>query len=559
MLRYITNFFCFFDIFRSQINFKFKSNSSLQTSFGGIISIIIAIIMIVISIFLLVDLIEKNKQSMISSDIISGSYLDIKLNTNSTSIKNDETLFFFAFTLVNRTNNQKIQEFNKFMFIEITEIEKFANNTRKTIGIYSYDKCSNLYENGNLPINQTFIRNWNCIQSTKFRLIGDFFSELYRYIEIRLRFCNYTLNTNKEFCDNSDVIEEKISQVQFQYLILNSLIDPVKINNENPIINQYEIFTTNPNFKFRFSNDIFLTKSKLRSSENLVLPNSSPKEYEFLEISKSLNRYQDITDSFATIYLRSDNKYKLFRRSYKLIFSVLSELGGIFRVLFFIGALFCIPVNLSILYTELSNKIFNLISPDENVENDSLEFYKIENVTSLEASMSIHLFKYDRVKSINYKISEIMTDIFTFGLINTALQKKKKNIFSVAYKKLDDRLNVRNVFAYTNKIKMLRILLLGDYQIILKLLRRNILIEKDHIKLDKKYENFKKKENLPPENIAIYKQMKFIKSIRAIRSKTIIDEKVDCNLINTLNFDEEIIKNYFVAHYHMFLNHKIYS
>lgn len=94
MLRYITNFFCFFDIFRSQINFKFKSNSSLQTSFGGIISIIIAIIMIVISIFLLVDLIEKNKQSMISSDIISGSYLDIKLNTNSTSIKNDETLFF---------------------------------------------------------------------------------------------------------------------------------------------------------------------------------------------------------------------------------------------------------------------------------------------------------------------------------------------------------------------------------------------------------------------------------------------------------------------------------
>lgn len=142
------------------------------------------------------------------------------------------------------------------------------------------------------------------------------------------------MNTNKEFCDNSDVIEEKISQVQFQYLILNSLIDPVKINNENPIINQYEIFTTNPNFKFRFSNDIFLTKSKLRSSENLVLPNSSPKEYEFLEISKSLNRYQDITDSFATIYLRSDNKYKLFRRSYKLIFSVLSELGGIFRVLF---------------------------------------------------------------------------------------------------------------------------------------------------------------------------------------------------------------------------------
>lgn len=61
------------------------------------------------------------------------------------------------------------------MFIEFTEIEKFANNTRKTIGIYSYDKCSNIYENGNLPINQTFIRNWNCIQSTKFRLIGDFF------------------------------------------------------------------------------------------------------------------------------------------------------------------------------------------------------------------------------------------------------------------------------------------------------------------------------------------------------------------------------------------------
>lgn len=50
--------------------------------------------------------------------------------------------------------------------------------------------------------------------------------------------------------------------------------------------------------------------------------------------------------------------------------------------------------------------------------------------------------------------------------------------------------------------------------------------------------------------------MVFLKSIRAIRSKSIIDERIDCNLINTFEFDEEILKNYFVAHYHVFLKQK---
>ena len=61
------------------------------------------------------------------------------------------------------------------------------------------------------------------------------------------------------------------------------------------------------------------------------------------------------------MYFRTDTSYYTYFKIYKGIFEKFSQIGGIWKVLFLIGALLIIPLNKKLQTVAITNKIFNLI------------------------------------------------------------------------------------------------------------------------------------------------------------------------------------------------------
>ena len=92
--------------------------------------------------------------------------------------------------------------------------------------------------------------------------------------------------------------------------------------------------------------------------------------------------YSGLTESsIISLYLRSNWDYDIHYRSYKNFVEVVAQIGGIWKILYLIGAALMIPLNKKLLMVSLGNKIFNLIDPN-NVETEKEDLYETQNIDS---------------------------------------------------------------------------------------------------------------------------------------------------------------------------------
>ena len=98
-------------------------------------------------------------------------------------------------------------------------------------------------------------------------------------------------------------------------------------------------------------------------------------------------------------------------------------------------------------------------------------------------------------------------------------------------------------------------ILVNDLFFLLSFMRVNYIQSKDTPELKNSYELFKYDENLSPENQTLLKEIYFIKGIRTIKAKPLIDYKIDKKLINFYNLSDEELSKYFISHFY-YLKHK---
>ncbi len=66
-----------------------------------------------------------------------------------------------------------------------------------------------------------------CLKNKSYELLGDFYSEVYKYVEIKLWKCNnYTINGTRfanVTCKDSDTIDNYLKQETLSFAFVNSL------------------------------------------------------------------------------------------------------------------------------------------------------------------------------------------------------------------------------------------------------------------------------------------------------------------------------------------------
>lgn len=555
------------DIFQKPIDIKFKMSSEFKTIIGGILSIIILVLFVLITIILLKEVTDKSNQNLLITPASVNDPIEINLNnsfSNSTYTNENSSVFHFSFYFFDITTQESIDIniIKKTVFLELEAIKRvFDTGMRTVVKTFDMIYCNEFYND--FP-KFGYKDRLLCLNSKDYSIKGDYFSKEYVYLSLKLKSCNQDKNKLKINCFGNDVIEKNLKKIGMTVIFSNYQVDPTKTGDEIPFKSTSKSITVFPSSLMRFNYDIFFTKHIVKGYENIFAKYSNPVTYYFIGVSNIIQGFESLAkvdQTYLSLVFRSDKNYNTYSRVYKSIFEFLCQIGGIWKVLLLIGSILVVSFNKKLQVVSLSNKVFNLIDPEVNMNYETYEYYKrdfnqasnsnnlilkIENPTDIEAQICVEYFREERVAGIDYSIIEAfcgMTPCRTENL------KIKNEIFSISNDKLNEKLAIKNMFLFNQEIEMIKKTLLNEYKVFIENSQRNVINTEKLEYLQSKYELYKYDEKSTSLQNSLNKMIKFLIGMRALKSKVVLNEKVDCNLIYHFQINPSLLKKYFVAHY----------
>lgn len=611
MIAHLKNIIKIVDIFCYPIDINFKHKSTYKSTIGGFISLLLIILYILIIIILLDDLVLKNNQKILHTKVSNKEYLNLNFNNTIENINFSDpnnSIFFVGFYFFNKTDNKplSLSLIEKNMYITIKETERFyTNGTKNTIDDLKLDLCNNIYVDENkdiktstsqtndiLSLNPPF-NNYDsnylyCFDKTYFKIKGNFFSEDFKYISIKFSSCNDNDNPNKNNCDGYKRIENNLKHLSISLLYTNYNIEYSKHNDKFPIVFSTKSLILSPLNNLRTNYDIFITQDVINSNENLLYKFTTThsfyvntitninKGYESLPLKNTvLNEKGEeelITKTYISVVLRSDNESTVYTRIYKDFFQFLTQIGGIWKIIFIIGGLIIIPINKKMYFVDITNKTFNLLNPKLDMSLQSYEHFKhdlkdnllvkVGQPCPLEAEVCVNYYRYERCKGLNYNM---ISDNLIYYLTKCFLKNKnnsgelyyiklKHKIFDSAAIKLNKKLAISNIYMFLQNIKRLKHTIINNYSVLIDCSHKNIISTDKLDSCKSKYNLHKYDNESDPKILSLNKAYKLVLGLRAIKNKPLLNEKIDYNLIKYFNFNNEFLKKYFVAHAYLLNN-----
>ena len=379
-------YFKLFDNFGENFSFNYNGYNKYSTRLGGCISLVfflIAVLYVVDSAF------PFCKRENYSLHFYS-------INNSKEKIELKQT-FAFGIECENKETEKKFQSdlFSVKISYVINGDESSVsskNCSSDSFGKELEDNLKNLNKSNNLPINDfkcIIYKNYNKIQ-------GIYTDENFSYYKIKL----YSEKKNITDINKLLLKEELKCALQFYYkdysIDIENYLNPIK-----PILNSI-FLQINPNFNTKkniyFMKYHFTTENKYIDFSNILhLKNNNEEEligFSRVEDYFIYNSYDNLTDddeiTFATIYLRADNRKTVINRKYQNLLEFYAENTSIWFGMF---------------------EILNII-------------FTIYNGFHASLSMSKKLFFFDEIKKDNnkYKIlkqNSIKSNNSTTGKNNT--------------------------------------------------------------------------------------------------------------------------------------------
>lgn len=565
------------DIFAVGLSMKYKLDEKYKTWIGGLISILIVGLFIFITIVLLLNILNKHEQIIVPSPVTDKSPLKINFevqNINTPSFQDpNSAIFIMSFYFFNRTSMLPLDltVIRKSFYVEIQQIFRYLNNTKVVNQSFDLIRCYDKYNKTNIANPDYDISYVWCVDAKNFNLNGDFFSDEFRYLSIKFKKCSDDSNTpeKKLGCDGDDLVKENMKVIGLTIGLSEFRIDPTKHGDTPPV--QYSIRKTTfyPSSKFRQNNDIFLTKNVVYGFENLFNKYSGSTTFYLTSVSKIMPSIELISTSSSITYfgfvLRSDNQYINNYRVYKSFFQLISQIGGIWKVLLIIGGLLVYPLNQKMQMVSLTNKIFNLINPERNLSKETYEYYKkelissspqlilkVENVTNLEAQVCIDHYREERCKGLPYSLTDSIANLLH---IPSEKRRIKNSIFEIAESKLNTKLAISNIFMFVQQIEMIKQIIFKEMKMFVEYSQASVVHLNKLSLLRLKYQLYQYDEHSTPLILSLNKVIKFLNGMRAVKNKNVLNEKIDINLIKRFNLPSTFLKKYFVAHFDTISKH----
>jgi hypothetical protein len=512
------------DMFGYEPKMLIDKSENLKSSFGGVLSVLI-IILIIWSIWIFGnDIIYKTKPDLITSTYKDPSPLRTEFNDDNyiltLGLQQPDYTFFY---------DETIYRFK----VENLMIERFPNNTqsfssREIETVRCSEKKLNLLYNeyfSNLDLN-----NLACLKNGSFVLQGFFGTQTWRWIFISLEKCKNSTSNNFN-CKPLEVIDKYLAGGYLGMFVSDQTVLPT--NYSNPIMSfGLNIYTTFASDVYR---EVWLYYKKLQIISDIgwLMEDKETVESFSYDVFKEVWDKRDTSEVIMKVGIGMGLSRVVYERSYLKLQEIAANVRGIIKFLFLCGKLVSFYHNnlkfqswmVHYFYemksfdfkndVKFSNqtRINNFVKKEEN----KLETYLVEDQKKVTTQNMLKLSIDENVKdkditskalfpsrlanlqieNLNFakninsndkdqpilsqeeKSLEMSTrEILTICCFSSV--KKKKKIVDMAYARIESRLQWLNFIKHQNDLEIVKEIVLDKHQNdILDL----TLLKKDHYSL----------------------------------------------------------------------------
>ncbi|EAR85869.2 transmembrane protein, putative (macronuclear) [Tetrahymena thermophila SB210] len=338
------------DIFGHPIQINFNQNSKYKTKCGGFVTLVLLTFITAISIQIIIEIVQKQNPQIVQRDQIKVPER-VNLNRNN---------FIFALGLLDENQNPFMDEEIYKVTAQFTYKEPVQNND----GTVSYSFITQ-----NIRIGACDEDLFGIIELQKYYTEIQNYKQLYCLLDIDQLYLEGQFEAN-EFstiqiyinpcfdngCKDKDYVINKIKHSIFQVYFSNNLVKPFDFNNPFEPFSESAYYYVNLNqlqiIQFTYMNTYVI--------DDLGLITSSIKQQKQLIYSQNIqSTNSDISKGIFQIgiYLEK-NKEQYVNRSYTKVISAISQIGGIYNVIFFIGCILTQPYSFLEFKRSLINKTF---------------------------------------------------------------------------------------------------------------------------------------------------------------------------------------------------------
>ena len=554
------------DLFGVPIQMEFNLKKKFQTNFSALISLFMLVIFFGIFIYLYSDVHLKRNLKLSKFETRYSDPPEYNITTNEKFHKenlNNLGFFFYAIVFRDKTTG-KI--FNKDEVDQVLYVEALNDRRNKTsgktdtLGIYEFLPCPEVFPETNLieRFQYELLGNALCLNSTINTIQGDFVSDFYRYMGFKIKSCKDSILQTKTKCLPD-------STIQFEKARKNWIIDILYTTyNINPTLHDqspltYAIEKVSVEFStFLYQKfDMYLSKSTVISKDNVYVEEMGKYEEMLVYINRIVKQESPVNrGTLFAFYLRSEYGAMKYVRTYKTILDMISQVGGLWKVIFVIGLIIIMPFNNKLLKLSISNRLYNIVPEDkkEEVAKTYTQFIKssliaeqnyivkFENKTPLESRIAIDYYKYERNKGISFDVK---------GFFCFCCREKKINstrrLLDISEQTLMKELNIRNVLKFAKKVNSLKKCLLKEKAVMLFPNNKNVVSTDSLHYINMQHEWYIKINEADAVSLSLFKEKFLLDGLRAMRNKVDgLDKKIDLDLLELIGINKNYLAKYFL-------------
>ena len=317
-----------FDLYGFKPFFYINGNKYYSTLYGFIVTIFCLICFIVVCIYFLIDMFNRNNFTIVTSTINPEKPLSITFSNETfylgLGIQDpitydfilDESIYWVeaVYKKASRLSNGSLQWEEEPVEVEECQLEKFPNKYRD---LFTKRSVKNLY----------------CVKNLKYKIEGTFLHDVYSFLLFNFYQCkNTTLNGNK--CKSSDVIDYYLNGTFAAVEFTDVSIDPTNYDSPDiPMIG--EGYSTVSNKFFREMH-VFFKLVSIKQDHGYIFSNYDVKEYVQLDYVKDMLTIVP-KEEFCSITVKISNRVDTSQLRYVKFQTTIANIGGILKIISIAG------------------------------------------------------------------------------------------------------------------------------------------------------------------------------------------------------------------------------
>jgi hypothetical protein len=578
------------DIFTRDLVLTYKGKDRFKTNFGGILTIILFITIVINGIFIGKDIFLKENPKVIQITKDEKFTPTFRLNKNNTIIKlglsdDYDDLFFIDSILeiipilyVQSTNDKNEKIYNEY-FLELENCKKTKNdlkNSSKCIkdmdlyltGSWIETSIAYLYINIRKCSNETYLLRNNIKTDEEKNFLENFIKSLNEYhhseylgnnefnkglnLFEKLKDIEKNRNKTKTICKPKEEIEKRLNEPIYMEIFYNSV-------DSNPIKHENSLF---PNNKFKyFSIGNGLQKYSTFYYKNYVAQIDYGLIFEDYQINQNIIGV-DYTENDFKIIDKSNNhlaelnfymtaKTNIYKKNYIKVQEIFSQLGGFISLTILILQIFSWPFFMAKKNLKIMNEFYEFNLDDKKIPNNTSNI-NLEEINNKRIDDSRRIINKGNDIIEQNIIKEENKNQIDLEVIKILKDKKKKftdaEIFRTSYylicgnqnlkkKNLKYNLALENIYTGTDYLEVIK--LNRDFKILKYLLFNNVQQRLFDFLINLKLGDHRLYDrNEYPEIIDAkdaFESLKMIKKYYEIESKEFGINRIDNKLLQILH------------------------